>query len=513
MPPPIASAVTAAFIVALFILDLRQKPRTSFALWIPAVYLFVVASRPISMWMQGGTWSSMNDLAEGSPLDAAFYLALELAALAVLVQRAKRTSSLLVRTGPVLCFLAYCLVSILWSDYPLVALKRWVKTLGDLMMVLVVLTDPGPLMAIRRFFAWPGYVLLPLSLLFIKYYPQLGRGYDGWTGAPFYHGVSYNKNGLGVICLYWGIGFFWLWLSSFDKQTKWSIPTWANGTMLAMSLWLLTKSSSATSLSCFIMGVTVIMLVRTDFFASRTAFIHVITASMVLLPFAVLFLGQFTVALDLLGRDSTLTDRTGLWAAIFTIGFNPILGAGYESFWLGPRLEKLWSIYWWRPTQAHNGYIELYINLGMVGIALLIAVLGRGYSQAISAVRRREIWGGLVLACIVVAVPYNFTEATFRMQNLPWIFLLLTVSAAPVLKESGGSIAPFKQVRNYGQRRTSEEPRMCERPIPWYSRAADRSDQTANMHSEQAAHSGRSERTPPKPFTALAPKACSEIKA
>jgi len=43
---------------------------------------------------------------------------------------------------------------------------------------------------------------------------------------------------------------------------------------------------------------------------------------------------------------------------------NPWIGAGFESFWLGPRLNKLWAQYNFMPNQAHNGYIEIYLNLG-----------------------------------------------------------------------------------------------------------------------------------------------------
>lgn len=494
MPPPVASAIVGALILALFAMDLRQKPRPSIALWIPALYLFVVASRPVSMWLRGATWSSAADVMEGSPLDAALYLALDSAALAVLLRRGSKTGNLLVRAKPVVYFLAYCLVSILWSDYPLIALKRWVKALGDLLMVLVVLTDPNPIMAIRRFFAWTGYVLVPLSVLFIKYYPELGRGYDHWTGAQFFHGVSYNKNGLGVICLYWGIGFFWLWLMSFDQENKRSIWRWTCGTLLVATLWLLTRSSSATSLSCFVMGASIIVLAGIDFFARRPAFIHAAVASMVLLPATVLFLGQFTMALDLLGRDSTLTDRTGLWASIFTIDTNPILGAGYESFWLGARLEKLWSIYWWRPTQAHNGYIELYINLGLVGVALLAGVLVIGYTQAIKAFRRRDVWAGPMLACIVVAVPYNFTEATFRMQNLPWIFLLLAVIAAFALKECGAAMTPHGEGRITALDRDGWGNRAHERASSWYRRESSNLRSLLPREVESQRYAGNSPR-------------------
>ena len=48
---------------------------------------------------------------------------------------------------------------------------------------------------------------------------------------------------------------------------------------------------------------------------------------------------------------------------------NALVGAGFESFWLGPRLSKVMTAF---PNlhvnEAHNGYIEVYLNLGVIGL-------------------------------------------------------------------------------------------------------------------------------------------------
>ena len=77
----------------------------------------------------------------------------------------------------------------------------------------------------------------------------------------------------------------------------------------------------------------------------------------------------------MLGRDPSLTDRTAVWADVLALQNRPMLGYGFESFWLGDRLMVLWNKWWWRPTQAHNGYIETYLNLGLVGLGLLAGLL------------------------------------------------------------------------------------------------------------------------------------------
>jgi O-antigen ligase len=330
----------------------------------------------------------------------------------------------------VLPFFGYCLISLAWSDFPVVALKRWFKLLGELMVVLVVLTDPRPVAAIRRLLAAPAFLLVPLSVLFIKYYPDLGRGYDGWTGVQYYHGASYNKNGLGVMCLYCGLAYVWLLCREIDRKPRDRHALVIAGCVLAMCVWLLAKANSATASSCFGMGTVLILLTRLRVAVRRPALIHGTVIAITAVPFTVLFLGQITSTLDLLQRDSTLTDRTLLWEAILRLQTNPVLGSGYESFWLGWRLDALWDVFWWRPNQAHNGFIEIYINLGWVGIGLLALLVFASYRRCLGAVRLGMPSGSLLLTYTVIAIPYNFTEAAFKIHTLPWMFLVLAVTGS-----------------------------------------------------------------------------------
>jgi O-antigen ligase len=57
---------------------------------------------------------------------------------------------------------------------------------------------------------------------------------------------------------------------------------------------------------------------------------------------------------------------------------NPVLGAGYECFWLGPRLLRVWQQFGGL-NEAHNGYLEVYLNLGIAGLFLLSVFLIASY--------------------------------------------------------------------------------------------------------------------------------------
>ena len=86
-------------------------------------------------------------------------------------------------------------LSVLWSDFPFITFKRWFRDLGNYLAILVVLSDPRPLEAIRALLRRLSYLLIPLSILLVKYYPN-GREYSIWTG-PDCSGATTSKNMLG----------------------------------------------------------------------------------------------------------------------------------------------------------------------------------------------------------------------------------------------------------------------------------------------------------------------------
>src|SRR2546428_1251374 len=257
MPPSIASVACGFFILPLFLLERDRKSRVSSALWIPVVWLSLGASRSVSQWL-GGVVSvtSADQYVEGSPLDASVFAGLLAAGLVVLLARRRSARTFWRANGPLLVCFFYCAVSVLWSDYPFVAFKRWTKSVGDLVMVLVVLTDPEPTSAVKRLLARSGFVLIPLSILLIKYYPSLGRAYSPWTGEAYNVGVATQKNGLGIVCLVFGLGSLWYLLEAFrgGERARAAWPSIAHGAILAMALWLLWMAHSATSFSCFLIG-------------------------------------------------------------------------------------------------------------------------------------------------------------------------------------------------------------------------------------------------------------------
>lgn len=81
-------------------------------------------------------------------------------------------------------------------------------------MALIIITDPNPQDALRIVMKRCAFLMMPLSVLFIKYYPEYGRYFDQWTGQAYNSGVTLNKNELGYGCMLFGIFFFWNFLAA-----------------------------------------------------------------------------------------------------------------------------------------------------------------------------------------------------------------------------------------------------------------------------------------------------------
>jgi O-antigen ligase len=431
----IATLVAVTFILTLFVLDRNAGVRTSKALWIPVVWMLIVGSRGISEWSNAAPNSALvEQFSEGTPLDASVFGILIAAGLLTLNLRSRQVAAFLRANLPLLLFFLYCAVSILWSDYPFVAFKRWFKTAGDVVMVLVVLTDPNPLAAIQRFFSRTAFVLLPLSVLFILFFPELGSFYDPSDRITYYNGVTTQKNELGMICLVLGLAAFWSLLDAYKdrRMPGRTRHLTAAGAVFVTAVWLIVKADSMTSLSCFVLAGGVMFLLVQRWVYQRNGYVHTVVACAVGLAVFAAVIDTTGVLLRLLGRNPTLTGRTEIWKAVLSFHTNPLLGTGYDSFWLGDRLTGVWQqIGYTGIGQAHNGYLEIYINLGWLGVMFLIVMIAGGYRNAFAALRENPSVGSLRISLLSASVMYSLTEAGFRKQNLIWLAFLLAISDVP----------------------------------------------------------------------------------
>ena len=437
MPPLVATVVVTVLIIGLLWLDRDRASRTSPALWLPVIWMFIGASRMASQWLGIEPLDAIENTLEGSPFDRVILTGLLVAGLIVLVMRAGRVGAVIRENKLLVAFFCYCTVSLLWSDFPFVAFKRLMKGIGNLTMVLVILSDPRPAAAMKRFLARLGFLLMPLSVLLIKYYPALGRVYNRWTWEAYFTGVSTDKNGLGGICMIVGLASLWRIIDESRRNGQAPKGTLlAHGVVLAMVIWLLGKADSSTAVACFLLGAMLIVM-TTRLVGRQPARVHTLVATigMVVLLGAV-FPNGYAYVVEALGRNTTLTGRTEIWDDLFRMDVNPLVGTGFESFWLGDRADYLANKYYFHPNQAHNGYIEMYVNLGWIGVGFLVLLMASGYRRIVDAYRHNIGLSTLRLALFSSAAVFNITEATFKVMHPVWIVFLLAIAEQPALDDA-----------------------------------------------------------------------------
>ena len=431
----VAILVFALGISVLFLLNRDRKTPFSAALLIPLVWLLIAGSRNVGEWLQTGAPIDGGDpYLEGNPTDRNVLTTLIGLAVIVLFQRRQRVARFLRANAPIILYFLYCLISLLWSDYPFVGFKRWIRAVGDVVMVLIVLTERNWVDARKQLYAWAAFLLLPISVLLIRFYSELGRSYSVFDGTLFWTGVTTNKNELGMICTIFGVASLSRLLDIIrGREGKRKVKLLiAHGVILAIALWLLHAARSATSLACFLMGGSLLLLTSFRALARRPALVHLLVWGMLAVSVSSLFLGIGSGLVEDLGRNSTLTGRTAMWSHALKLAENPVFGAGYESFWVGDRLEKMRAVAL-NVNQAHNGYLEIYLNLGWIGVALLAVLIVTGYRNIMHGFRRDPDAARLRLVYFVIALAYNFTEGAFKFKNPVWISFLLAIPAIPAL--------------------------------------------------------------------------------
>lgn len=435
MPQQAALLLFVGFIAWLWIRDVKRRPTVSKASWLVVMWAVIFASRPVSSWFQSGpVVSSVDTYLEGSPMDRAVFLLLILAGYVALLRRPVSLTAIVRQNAWLFVFYGFWAASTLWSDYPFVAFKRLFKDFGSVVMVLLLLTDRNPLETVKAVFVRSAYLLVPMSVLFIRFYPEIGRAYTGYSQSDLmYVGVATHKNTLGALLLVSCVFLVWDLMDRHRDATRRPRGLeWVDGVVVLLMLaWLLAIADSATAMLCTVLGIGLLLVTRLTGVRKRLRHVELYaiagTAAWYLLD-SVFHVSELVVSS--VGRDMTLTTRTDAWELFFKLDLNPMIGAGFKSFWAGDRMRQIWVDF---PgiVQAHNGYIETYLEGGFVGLFVLAALLFAGLRNIKRHLLAGDDFARVRLTFWVVTLFYNFSEAAFTQLSLLWIVTLLVLIEGP----------------------------------------------------------------------------------
>ena len=420
MPPQLALLLTSAFVLIVLTIEYRRSDITSAASWILSLWLAYSGSKGI------GAFLNINTTIEsGSIPDRYFLLGLAIIAISILTKRGFPWGAALKRNGLFVLILAYMLLSVVWAKAPGISFRRWGRELITLIMICLLISEEFPAKTFVSAFKRAIYFYLPFSILLIKYFGIFGREYNRWTGELMWVGLASQKNGLALFCAFSIIFLIWsLWQDLVNwRMLESKLPPLVDIFMLGLAIYLMmgpqrTLTYSATSFLSLLTGLIAMLILkqaakkekRLDKNIAAFALIFIIIGTFMAL------LGKIPIKglPQMLGRTETLTDRTEIWNSLLPYAQKHfILGYGYGGFWTTSLRTSIAS-------HAHNGYLDAILNLGIVGLILLIVFLIK-----ISATCARLIdseWNIclLFLAILFMYLVHNMAEVSLgNFQSLP----------------------------------------------------------------------------------------------
>ena len=359
--------------------------------------------------------------AEPTPLWAWYVLYAIVAALCL--RHSQELLQVAVRNKLVLAVAAWAALSVLWSDATGLTFHRSVA--------LALTTLLGLFVAVRYdrdqildLVSWVLAVVLVGSVAVAVLEPAYGldhlRG-DAWRG------LFDTKNELGRIATLAAV----VWLLRALARPR-SAVSWC---VFAIALAAIDRSQSRTSLIVVLaLGALIAALpalrARGELAVASCSFLAVVLGST-----AYWLIDHPGRALATVNASTTLTGRTEIWGAVWSmIKEHPWLGYGYSGFWTGLDGPSafVWSAVGSTPPHAHNGFLDTWLDLGALGLALVVASLATTLALAWSAMRRAEsplqAWP---LAFVVFLILFNLTESALVVRNS--LFWIVYVAAAASL--------------------------------------------------------------------------------
>jgi exopolysaccharide production protein ExoQ len=222
---------------------------------------------------------------------------------------------------------------------------------------------------------------------------------------PVLRGLTFGKNQMGQLASLGVLFWFHAWLG---KEVK---PLWiylCGGSALVCLYW----SHSSTSLLATAFALPFMLMLRHWPKWLRRYMPYILSAfSLLLLGYSLVVL-QLVPQLDFLlspiakltGKDLTFSNRTAIWQILNVhIGLHPILGTGYSAYWVdepGSPSQEMKRLLFFYPGEAHNGYLDVINDLGMVGGLCLLGFLFTYLRQSIKIMAFDRHLGSLYLALL-----------------------------------------------------------------------------------------------------------------
>ncbi len=405
---------------------------------------------------------------EGSALSRVLWLILLSLPVVVIVWRRALAWLLLRWINPfLLIFVLLALASVTWSDYPDVTLRRLIRVASVLLCsVAFVLVGWQP----RRFQQAIRPALTAMlfgSIVFGMMRPDLAIHQE--TSPELlnaWRGLTNHKNTLGDAA---SIGFvMWLhaWLTRDGNR-------WVSmiGAGIAMACLALSRSSTSMMASIAVAAVLPVLVWAPTRWRPLIS-PSIVIALILLVTYSVIVLGLVPGTQFLLKpitmithKDLTFSGRTDIWAIIVKhIHLHPWLGTGYGGYWIGPYpwaavYEFLQKLHFY-PGSAHNGYLEIINDLGVLGLLVLGGYLCLLLRDSLRLFAFDSTQGALLIGLFFQQAIANLSE-THWFSVLSLDFTIMTLATCAL----GRSLLERRLRLYFGEPRVASRERSHAGPI------------------------------------------------
>lgn len=362
-----------------------------------------------------------QNLAEGNTRNQLVYGLAYLVIGLLMYRKHVPVAAILGKVWPLTVVIGFAVVSAAWSEYPEVTIRRSIGLVGTTAVGLYLgwrLEPKALIVLLARVCA----ICMVFSLLVVLLMPERGTMEHG-NLAGNWRGMYRHKNILGVtaavsvVCIWFAAraqgGFSRFWLA-----------------MLGVSVLNIFGSSSATALGS-LLGMAGIYWIFTLRIIARSlkmaAVVGAATGAALLVLSGVI---DLDAVMRSVGKSSDLTGRWPLWTKLVeTSGDYILLGQGYGAFWMprNPVVNQIWSDRYFMPIDAHNGMLNIYLDLGLLGCLVFVLWYGISTYLALHRLdRKASPEAGFLFALLVLFAIYSVPEAIFLRGN-GFLWLLMVV--------------------------------------------------------------------------------------
>jgi exopolysaccharide production protein ExoQ len=386
-------------------------------------------------------------------LSAARYLIWGLTSLSLLVNwRHAGVRSL--RNGAMWALTAIVLLSELWSINPPVTREASREVLQMLCFGWFIATRFSLIEQVRLLaFCFGSGALLSLGVAAIV--PTAGRHILHHIGA--FKGIYDYKNTLGSMMVMGMVSF-----SLLTVRSVWGRIYRGVGFGLCFLLMLL--STSKTSLLLTFIILVLISFYRNFRWRGRQTIIFLDFALLAGVCSTFFVVENWVTLVSGLGKDPTMSGRTKIWGSMWhSIGDSPWVGFGRATFWNKPseyatRAGEAVS-FRYLPPHGHNGYLDLLVDVGFVGIGLFLIAFAIAYYRSLrlayGAERSENYWP---IAFLTFLAMNNLTESyLMRMVNLYWPLFLAVAFSLPATAAMRRQSRPANQSSPFRTTESSPE--------------------------------------------------------